>query len=167
MQSCANSAHSSSLQGCDQTHCCCSGPIDVPPSSLAPQQGLRCAVVRAPRSPCCPRGVTFLNGADCDFSKWQEHGEAWVDSRLKCEFLGFLWGFLSSRKACDARISAFGLDERRTVYWLLQTGRSVNQDAMELNRHPPTIYRKLKRNRTLAETPQFRTKKNTGQGKRR
>src|SRR3546814_15734504 len=83
MQSCANSAHSSSLQGCDQTHCCCSGPIDVPPSSLAPQQGLRCAVVRAPRSPCCPRGVTFLNGADCDFSKWQEHGEAWVDSRLK------------------------------------------------------------------------------------
>src|SRR3546814_11263326 len=82
------------------------------------------------------RGVTFLNGADCDFSKWQEHGEAWVDSRLKCEFLGFLWGFLSSRKACDARISAFGLDERRTVYWLVQTGRSVKQVAMELNRHP-------------------------------
>src|SRR3546814_6238128 len=85
------------------------------------------------------------------FSKWQEHGEAWVDSRLKCEFLGFLWGFLSSRKACDARISAFGLDERRTVYWLVQTGRSVKQVAMELNRHPSTIYRELKRNRHLDE----------------
>src|SRR3546814_715966 len=92
----------------------------------------------------------------CDFSKWQEHGEAWVDSRLKCEFLGFLWGFLSSRKACDARISAFGLDERRTVYWLVQTGRSVKQVAMELNRHPSTIYRELKRNRHLDEHPQFR-----------
>src|SRR3546814_20645069 len=83
------------------------------------------------------------------FSKWQEHGEAWVDSRLKCEFLGFLWGFLYSRKACDARISAFGLDERRTVYWLVQRGRSVKKVVMDLNRHPATSYREPKSNRPL------------------
>src|SRR3546814_9508098 len=122
---------SSDVCSSDLTHCCCSGPIDVPPSSLAPQQGLRCAVVRAPRIPCCPLGVTFLNGADCDFSKWQEHGEAWVASRLKCDFLGFFFCFLSSWKACDSRISAFVLDDRRSLYCLFLSFRIFQQFAFE------------------------------------
>ena len=49
-----------------------------------------------------------------------------------------------------------GLDERGILYRLVQTGRSVKQAAMELGRHPSTLYREIKRNRHLDEEPLFR-----------
>lgn len=49
-----------------------------------------------------------------------------------------------------------GLDERRDLYRLVATGRSVRQIADALRRHPSTIYRELKRNRHLDEHPLFR-----------
>jgi IS30 family transposase len=49
-----------------------------------------------------------------------------------------------------------GLDERRDIYQLMATGRSVRQIADALGRHPATIYRELKRNRHLDEHPLFR-----------
>ncbi|MFC4595885.1 helix-turn-helix domain-containing protein [Sphingobium tyrosinilyticum] len=44
-----------------------------------------------------------------------------------------------------------GLDERRDIYRLVATGRSVREVAATLRRHPSTIYRELKRNRNLDE----------------
>lgn len=49
-----------------------------------------------------------------------------------------------------------GLDERRDLYRLMATGRSVRQIAGALRRHPSTIYRELKRNRHLDDEPLFR-----------
>lgn len=49
-----------------------------------------------------------------------------------------------------------GLDERRDIYRLVATGRTVRQVAAVLGRHPSTIYRELKRNRHLDEHPLFR-----------
>nr|WP_255326178.1 IS30 family transposase [Sphingobium sp. EM0848] len=49
-----------------------------------------------------------------------------------------------------------GLDERRDIYRLVATGRSVREVAATLRRHPSTIYRELKRNRYLDEHPLFR-----------
>jgi len=49
-----------------------------------------------------------------------------------------------------------GLDERRQVYQLAATGRSVQQIAAALQRHRSTIYRELKRNRHLDDEPLFR-----------
>ncbi|WP_422125416.1 IS30 family transposase [Sphingobium arseniciresistens] len=49
-----------------------------------------------------------------------------------------------------------GLDERRDIYRLVATGRSVRQVAATLRRHPSTIYRELKRNCHLDEHPLFR-----------
>ncbi|ANI79086.1 IS30 family transposase [Sphingobium sp. EP60837] len=49
-----------------------------------------------------------------------------------------------------------GLDERRDIYRLVATGRSVREVAATLRRHPSTIYRELKRNRHLDEHPLFR-----------
>lgn len=49
-----------------------------------------------------------------------------------------------------------GLDERRDIYRLVATGRSVRQIADALRRHSSTIYRELKRNRHLDEHPLFR-----------
>nr|WP_087575747.1 IS30 family transposase [Sphingomonas sp. CDS-1] len=49
-----------------------------------------------------------------------------------------------------------GLDERRDIYRLVATGRSVRQIADALGRHPATVYRELKRNRHLDEHPLFR-----------
>ena len=49
-----------------------------------------------------------------------------------------------------------GLDERRDIYRMVATGRSVRQIADALGRHPATIYRELKRNRHLDEHPLFR-----------
>lgn len=49
-----------------------------------------------------------------------------------------------------------GLDERRDLYRLMATGRSVRQIAGALRRHPSTIYREFKRNRHLDEHPLFR-----------
>lgn len=54
------------------------------------------------------------------------------------------------------RYHHLGLDERRILYRLVQTGRSVKQAAMELGRHPSTLYREIKRNRHLDEEPLFR-----------
>lgn len=54
------------------------------------------------------------------------------------------------------RYQHLGLDERRTLYRLVQTGGSVKQAALELGCHPSTIYRELKRNRHLDEHPLFR-----------
>jgi transposase, IS30 family len=54
------------------------------------------------------------------------------------------------------RYHQLGLDERRILYRLVQTGRSVKQAAMELGRHPSTLYREIKRNRHLDEEPLFR-----------
>lgn len=49
-----------------------------------------------------------------------------------------------------------GLDKRRDIYRLIGTGRSVNQVADALRRHPSTIYREIKRNRHFDEEPLFR-----------
>lgn len=49
-----------------------------------------------------------------------------------------------------------GLDERRDIYQMVATGRSVRQVADVLGRHPAKIYRELKRNRHLDEHPLFR-----------
>ena len=49
-----------------------------------------------------------------------------------------------------------GLDERRDIYRLRATGRSVAQIADALRRHPSTIYREIKRNRHFDEEPLFR-----------
>lgn len=49
-----------------------------------------------------------------------------------------------------------GLDERRQIYQLAATGRSVQQIAVALERHRSTIYREIKRNRHLDEEPIFR-----------
>jgi hypothetical protein len=49
-----------------------------------------------------------------------------------------------------------GLDERRQVYQLAATGRSVQQIAAALQRHRSTIYREVKRNRHLDDEPLFR-----------
>jgi len=48
------------------------------------------------------------------------------------------------------------LDERRRLYQLRQSGRSVREAATELGRHVSTIYRELKRNRHLDNEPMFR-----------
>lgn len=48
------------------------------------------------------------------------------------------------------------LDERRQIYQLVATGRSVPQIAAALQRHRSTIYRELKRNRHLDDEPLFR-----------
>ncbi|KFG90790.1 IS30 family, transposase [Sphingobium herbicidovorans NBRC 16415] len=49
-----------------------------------------------------------------------------------------------------------GLDERRQIYQLAATARSVQQIAVALERHRSTIYREIKRNRHLDEEPIFR-----------
>ncbi|MET3726072.1 IS30 family transposase [Sphingomonas trueperi] len=48
------------------------------------------------------------------------------------------------------------MDERRRLYQLRQSGRSVHEAATELGRHLSTIYRELKRNRHLDDEPMFR-----------
>ena len=49
-----------------------------------------------------------------------------------------------------------GQDERRDIYRLIETGRTVKQVADALRRHPSTIYREIKRNRHFDEEPLFR-----------
>ena len=49
-----------------------------------------------------------------------------------------------------------GLVERRQIYQLAATGRSVHQIAASLQRHRSTIYRELKRNQHLDDEPVFR-----------
>lgn len=49
------------------------------------------------------------------------------------------------------------LDERRRLYQLQQSGRSVREAATELGRHVSTVYRELKRNRHLDDEPMFRS----------
>lgn len=48
------------------------------------------------------------------------------------------------------------LNDRRRLYQLINAGRSPRQAAVELGRHPSTIYRELRRNRHLDEEPVFR-----------
>src|SRR3546814_5816038 len=67
--------------------------------SASAGSALRCG--EGSTQPLLSSRCDISNGADCDFSKWQEHGEAWVDSRLKCEFLGFLWGFRSEEHTSE------------------------------------------------------------------
>ena len=99
--------------------------------------------------------MTFLYGANSDFSKWQEQIFSAVDSKMKCEFIGFMQVSPTSRNAINKRISSPWIDERRIVYRLVQTGRSVKQTPMELGRHPSTLYREMTRNRHLDEEPLF------------
>lgn len=47
-------------------------------------------------------------------------------------------------------------DERRQIYQLAATGRSVYEIAASLQRHRSTIYRELNRNRHLDDEPMFR-----------
>ena len=49
-----------------------------------------------------------------------------------------------------------GLVERRQIYQLAATGRSVHQIAASRQRHRSTIYRELKRNQHLDDEPVFR-----------
>jgi IS30 family transposase len=48
------------------------------------------------------------------------------------------------------------LDERRTIYQLLQQRCPVSDIAVALGRHPSTIHREISRNRHLDEHPAFR-----------
>lgn len=48
------------------------------------------------------------------------------------------------------------LDERRRLYQLRQSGRSVREAAQALGRHVSTLYRELKRNHHFDEEPIFR-----------
>jgi transposase, IS30 family len=48
------------------------------------------------------------------------------------------------------------LDERRTIYQLLQRRCPVSEIAVTLGRHPSTIHREISRNRHLDEHPMFR-----------
>lgn len=48
------------------------------------------------------------------------------------------------------------LEERRTVFQLVEAGRSVSEIATHLHRHPSTIYRELRRNRHHDVHPPFR-----------
>lgn len=52
--------------------------------------------------------------------------------------------------------SHLDLDDRRRLYHLIGSGRSVRQAADALGRHPSTIYRELKRNRHYDEEPFYR-----------
>jgi transposase, IS30 family len=48
------------------------------------------------------------------------------------------------------------LDERRTLYQMLQAGQSARDIADALARHPSTIYLEIRRNQHLDEHPGFR-----------
>jgi IS30 family transposase len=48
------------------------------------------------------------------------------------------------------------LEDRRTVFQLVEAGWPVSEIAAHLQRHPSTIYRELRRNRNHDEHPPFR-----------
>lgn len=48
------------------------------------------------------------------------------------------------------------LDDRRTVFRLIESGRPVREISTHLHRHPSTIYRELRRNRHHDAHPPFR-----------
>lgn len=47
------------------------------------------------------------------------------------------------------RYNHLGLDERRTIYRMLEAGKSVSAIAEQLARHPSTIYREISRNKHI------------------